>query len=161
MTDRNHILAGLLELNRCLQSRFMPAMASDWVRLELTTAQLKVLFCLAAGGEQPMSQLAHSLNVGLPAATGVVDKLVDAGLAERAHSEADRRVVLVRPSERGVATITALRSVQADTWRQILSHVSDEDLETLAAANRIMLAAINRDAEERAGASAREPVAAR
>ena len=71
MPDRNDILAQLLELNRCLQSRFMPAMASDWVRLEVTTAQLKVLFCLAAGGEQPMSQLAHSLGVGLPAATSL------------------------------------------------------------------------------------------
>ena len=149
MTDRTAVLAQLLEMQRLVQSRFMPGVTSEWVRLDLTMAQLKVLFCLAAGGEQPMGHLAQSLGVGLPATTGVVDKLVDAGLAERAHSEADRRVVLVRPSERGLATIAALRSVQGDAWRQILSHVRDEDLPTVAGTMRILL-----DAIERHGATA-------
>ena len=160
MTDRQAVLTQLMEMQRCIQSRFMPGVASDWVRLELTTAQLKLLFCLAAGGEQPMSQLAHSLGVGLPAATSVVDKLVDAGLAERAHSEADRRVVLVHPSERGLATITALRTVQADAWRQILSRISEKDLATVQASVRILLDAINQEAGSSAGTE-REPVAAR
>ena len=155
--DRQEALRELLEMQRCMQSRFMPGVASDWIRLELTTSQLKVLFCLAAAGEQPMSQLAHSLGVGLPAATGVVDKLVDAGMVERAHSETDRRVVLVRPSERGLATITALRSVQADALRRILSHIRDEDLPTVRDAVRIMTDAIGRAADERVP----EPVAAR
>ncbi len=145
-----------MEMQRCIQSRFMPGVASDWVRLELTTAQLKVLFCLAAGGEQHMSQLAHSLGVGLPAATSVVDKLVDSGLAERAHSETDRRVVLVRPSERGLSTITALRTIQADAWRQILSRISQEDLATVDAATRIVLNAID-SSDERSHASTGEP----
>jgi DNA-binding MarR family transcriptional regulator len=146
MTDRKTVLAELLEMQRCIQSRFMPGAASDWVRLELTTAQLKVLFCLAAAGEQPMGQLAHSLGVGLPAATSVVDKLVDAGLAEREHSATDRRVVLVRPSDRGLETITKLRTVQADAWRQVLSRIPEEDLPTVAASVRIMQDAINRQA---------------
>jgi DNA-binding MarR family transcriptional regulator len=155
MPDRDAVLADLMEMQRCIQSRFMPGAASDWVRLELTTAQLKVLFLLAAGGEQPMGQLAQSLGVGLPATTSVVDKLVDAGMAERAHSETDRRVVLVRPSERGLATIATLRTVQADAWRQILAHVGDKDLEMVAKTTRILLAAIERQVE------AREPAAAR
>ncbi|HEU5316688.1 MAG TPA: MarR family transcriptional regulator [Chloroflexota bacterium] len=155
--DRDAVLRELLQMQRCMQSRFMPGVASDWVRLELTTSQLKVLFCLAAAGEQPMGQLAHSLGVGLPTATGVVDKLVDAGMAERAHSETDRRVVLVRPSERGVATITALRTIQGDAMRRILSQIKDEDLATVRDAVRIMTDAIEKAADQ----TVQEPVAAR
>jgi DNA-binding MarR family transcriptional regulator len=135
------------EMQRCMMARLGPSGAADWLRLELTTPQLKTLFCLVSGGEQTMSHLAHKLGIGLPAATSLVDRLVDAKLVEREHSQTDRRVVLVRPNEAGEQLTTRLRAVHEDQWRRVLEQVSDEDMPVLAAGVKVMLEATRRLAE--------------
>ena len=66
-----------------------------WLELDLTMPQLKMLFVVDLLGPVPMGQLAARLGISLPTATGLIDRLVEAGLARREHDERDRRVVLV------------------------------------------------------------------
>ncbi|MGH2371464.1 MAG: MarR family winged helix-turn-helix transcriptional regulator, partial [Chloroflexota bacterium] len=143
---RAAVLALMMEMQRGMMSRLDGRAAREWLKLELTTAQLKLLMWLVGVREQPMSQLARVLGIGLPAATNLVDKLVDAGLVTREHSPVDRRVVLVRPSPEGEVQITRLRQVGRDQMRRILAHVPDDDLPTLAAGTRIILEAARRAA---------------
>lgn len=48
-----------------------------------------------------MRELAEACDAALSTMTGIVDRLIKQGLAQRQHSEADRRVVLTRLSGRG------------------------------------------------------------
>ncbi len=52
-----------------------------------------------------MGQLAEVLGVSTPAVSQLVDRLVEHGMVERRHSEADRRIVLVdyAPGEKELA----------------------------------------------------------
>lgn len=134
----------MMEMQRLMMSRVYGGAANEWLRLELTTGQFKLLMWLTGAGAQPMSRIAHTLGIGLPAATNLVDKLVDAALVTREHSSTDRRVVLVQVSPEGEALAGRLRQVHADQLRQILTFVPEQDLPTLCAGTRIMVAALRR-----------------
>lgn len=138
---REELVDLMMAMQKCVASRLGPADAADWLRLDLTMAQMKVLLWLVTAGEQPMSQVARVLGVGLPAATNLVDKLVDAGMVEREHSASDRRVVLVRPTERGAATVTRLRQVHRDQMRRLLANIPDAALATVQEGIQALLAA--------------------
>lgn len=60
----------------------------------ISVGHVQVLISLAKG-PRSVGQLADSVGVSPPAATQLVDRLVEHGMVERRHSESDRRVVLV------------------------------------------------------------------
>jgi DNA-binding MarR family transcriptional regulator len=90
-------LAGELvsHLETLVQRFLLPQKTSDLSRSEL--AVLRVL----ANGHATMSELTSSLGIACSSATGVVDRLVERGLAERARPDDDRRTVNVTLTRRG------------------------------------------------------------
>ena len=74
-----------------------------------------------------MGQLAEVLGVSPPAATRLVDKLVEHGLVERRHDREDRRVVLVDyvPAMRDVAR--RLMEVRRRRLTEAMERLSDEE----------------------------------
>lgn len=78
-----------------LGQRFLPQKTSDLSRSEM--AVLRVL----ADGPATMSELTSSLGIACSSATGVVDRLVERGLAERTRPADDRRTVNVALTKRG------------------------------------------------------------
>jgi len=81
----------------------------------LTGAQLRALYVLSDGGPRSLSELAGDLGVGLPAASEMVDRLVESGLASRQPNPTDRRQVIVQmtPETEGIRErIRALRRDQ-------------------------------------------------
>src|SRR5512144_883811 len=71
---------------------------SHWLMLELTFAQARALFMLAARKELTVSQLAKLLDVGKATASILVQQLVERGLVTRTEQETDRRHTLLRLS---------------------------------------------------------------
>jgi DNA-binding MarR family transcriptional regulator len=65
----------------------------DWAAQELTFGQVRLLFLLSKHGPSPMSHIAEWLGVGLPTASGTVERVERHGLVERRHRVDDRRVV--------------------------------------------------------------------
>jgi DNA-binding MarR family transcriptional regulator len=61
----------------------------------LTPAQMKVLLAVAGAGQLTIGEIAAALGVSMPAASEIVDRLVDAGHLVRAADPADRRRVLI------------------------------------------------------------------
>jgi DNA-binding MarR family transcriptional regulator len=61
----------------------------------LTLAQIKVVLQVATYGQMTISEIACRLSVSMPAASEIVDRLVDAGHLVRASDPADRRRVLI------------------------------------------------------------------
>ena len=61
----------------------------------LSIIGFQVLALLEMHGAIPMSRLAEELDVALPNATGIIKRMAERGLVERAHDDEDRRVVRV------------------------------------------------------------------
>ena len=106
----------------------------------LTPAQVKVLLQLGTRPQMTVGEIAAALTCSMPAASELVDRLVDAGHLLRASDPADRRRVLIAAtpaSERISAHLRELREAQV---RYALDQLEPEDrpifiksLEALAA----------------------------
>src|SRR5512141_3165661 len=70
-----------------------PADVPAWVAQELTFSQTRLLFLLGKHGPSPISHVADWLGVGMPTASGAIDRLERHGLVGRHHRRDDRRVV--------------------------------------------------------------------
>src|SRR5438105_3050629 len=83
--DIQAAMAGLVRQQR-------PGLSHEVVQLDMPIGQMKTLFILwTAGKPQTMGQLANSLDVSLGTVTGLIDGLVQRGLAHREEDPTDRR----------------------------------------------------------------------
>jgi len=103
--------------------------APEFVEIDLTMPRAKVLYLLGVLGELHMSELSTRLGVSLPTISGLVDRLVEAGLASRRDDPADRRQVIVAITPAGVALLDRFRDLSAHQMRQLLEVLDDADLE--------------------------------
>lgn len=71
------------------------ACGEDGVCSELSMGQLHAIRIVRESGELTMSELAGRMAVSPPAASVMVDRLVEKGLLSRKHSTKDRRKVVV------------------------------------------------------------------
>jgi DNA-binding MarR family transcriptional regulator len=129
--------------------------AGPWLDLQLTMPQLKMLFVVDWLGPAPMHRLADRLHVGVSAATGLVDRLVEQGLVEREHDTRDRRVVRVTSAPAGRALVVRLRSAGSERLERILEHLGTEDLRCCARVMELMSGAA--EAEFRTESEDSEP----
>jgi MarR family transcriptional regulator for hemolysin len=104
------------------------AALAESVRQGLTTAQTAALFILRDAGPDglPVGQLAHDLGVSVPTVTGMADRMVETGMLNRVHSEADRRVVLLRLSPEGLSVVEKLWGIFEELNTRILREMSPE-----------------------------------
>src|SRR5437764_3239099 len=72
-----------------------------WMEIDLTIAQLRTLLVLAEEGPLVIGQIARRLGIGLSTGGHLVDRLVQAGLAERAEDAGDRRRTMARLTPEG------------------------------------------------------------
>ncbi len=105
---------------------------SHWLMLELTFAQTRALFMLAARNELTVSELARLLGVGNPTASLLVQQLVERGLVTRSDHPADRRQIVLRLSAKGREIGAGRQKARAKQWQRWLSQLSDEELSALA-----------------------------
>ena len=84
---------------------------------ELGAAQLIALIALDEASEAglPVGQLAERVGIAIPAASGVADRLEKGGYVERVRDLRDRRVVLLRPTDKGREATRRLRTALEDT----------------------------------------------
>jgi len=114
--------------------------APAWVDVELSVAQLKALFALVDGGPTPIGGVASRLRIGLPAASSLVDRLVDHGLVQRREDRLDRRRTLAEPTDAGQALAQRLRQGSREALRSWLERMDREDLEALVRGLAAMVA---------------------
>ena len=81
--------------------KLMRYTTAEWINLEISTAQIKLIFVLHFGGTHTVNQLAEKLNIGASTASHLVEILVQAGYAVRIDSTTDRRIIDVHLTERG------------------------------------------------------------
>ena len=99
-----------------------------WFELDLTMAQLKILFLLLVADTANMGTLARTMGVAVPSVTGVVDRLIERGLVTRRENPEDRREVLVELTGSGRDLAHRLYRAGRLQWEFILDHLSDDEL---------------------------------
>lgn len=98
----------------------------------ISLGHLQVLWILQEHGPLPVSRLADWLGIGVPNATGLLDRMEQRGLVERVRDAEDRRVVLARPSDVGRAAVAEHDGWQAELLTQLLAPLTNEQLAAVA-----------------------------
>lgn len=80
-----------------------------------------------------MSQLSGVLRVSNGNVTGIADRLSDEGLVERLAVPGDRRAIVLRLTEAGVAEFETQAQAHEDWINEMLSSVSPEEARAMAA----------------------------
>jgi DNA-binding MarR family transcriptional regulator len=119
-----------------------------WVAQELTFGQMRLLFLLSTHGPSPVSRVAEWLGVGLPAASGVVDRVERHGFVARRHGQDDRRIVECYLTDKGRELIGEIAGMRREVMRQVLDLLSDEELAQMTH----LVTVIHERTLERAGA---------
>jgi DNA-binding MarR family transcriptional regulator len=125
---------------------------SELLQLDLPMGQFKAMATVTLDGPLPVGELGRRLGISEPAASLLVGKLEERGLAERVRDEQDRRRILVTATAAGDALATRLRQgreEQVDRW---LAELSDEELRGLLLGFRGLLRVLRESrTEEEAG----------
>jgi DNA-binding MarR family transcriptional regulator len=101
------------------------------VRQGVSMSHLHLMSMLDRHGQLPMSRIAELLDVSDSNATGLIDRMEERGFVERIRHPDDRRVVLVRVSERGQQILTDIEVVRDDLMRRVLARLDDGQLDRL------------------------------
>ena len=121
---------------------------SHWLMLELTFAQARALFMLAARKELTVSQLARLLGVGNPTASILVQQLVERELVTRTEQATDRRHTIIKLSPKGAEIGAGRRQERAKQWQRWLSHLSDDELNALARGLGAIVTVVKKELED-------------
>jgi len=119
------VLADYEVLMHCLADSHAP----EFFETAVTMSQAKLLFLLSVAGELHMSDLVVHLGVSLSTISGLVDRVVDHGLATRREDPADRRQVLVGLTPAGTDFVDGFRDLNARQMRDLLERLDDAELE--------------------------------
>ncbi len=117
--------------------------------VDVTMAQAKCLFVAAVHPRISISSLAAQLHVGPPAASGLVDRLVEHGYLARQEDPHDRRQQLVSVTAAGADVFDRLRQFSSDRLGELLQGLSLAELDALL----VGLTALEREASHLAPAT--------
>ena len=126
--DENRLAEAMYAYGRALTVAD-PLRLRSWVSRGLTMAQLQVLFHLFGNEGRPVGSLADEMNVRPATMTGLTDRLVRQGLAEREAEPSDRRIVLVKLTDAGRSVVGEIQSASRDYLGTIFERMGDEALE--------------------------------
>ena len=125
---------------------------------EVSATQYRALAALVQRGPRNASVLAEELVVGRPAATKLVDRLVRRKLIRRRKHPADRRQVILEPTERGLEIVRAVQLCRRRRLARVLSELEPGAREALARDLPALLEGFQ--VAERSRAGRREPALA-
>ena len=113
--------------------------APELLELNLTLAQLKAVYLVAATGPIRMSALSVQLGTAISTTSGVVDRLVHAGLLARVEDPSDRRQVLVHATPMALRQLEDLSELGRGRMRELLNRLPTlDDIEIIERAVRLL-----------------------
>jgi DNA-binding MarR family transcriptional regulator len=115
-------------------SRFFAIPARQPATGVVTFAQMRVLWTLEPIQPATPGRIAAALGIGSSAATEIVERLARAGYIQRAHSERDRRHVLLRLSPKGRRLVEGFRVNRQSRLRKLLSTLEGGDVRRMSKA---------------------------
>lgn len=130
----NNIADDLFTLVLHLSSRmFNPSIMLKG--LPIPPSHAKVLFRLSKLGPCPVSQLANDLIISRPNMTPIIDKLISEGYADRYDDPNDRRIIMVKMTEKAH---DFLQNLEKKTKSLLVEKIANLDEEELMTLNRVV-----------------------
>ena len=136
---KRQLIERVLETSEKAFLEMTPVMSPEWLNLDLTMSQHRVLYILFLNGSVRMSVIASYLGVTLPTVTGVMDHLVERGMVLRRDQPGDRRVVLCSLSEKGQELMSRMWRLYQDQHRDMLRELDIRQLQLLNDAIELVL----------------------
>jgi DNA-binding MarR family transcriptional regulator len=93
---------------------------------QISSTHLHMLYMLVGRDGTTMSRLADQLDVSMPNVTGIVERMVERGLVERTRPEDDRRVVEVRITAAGRATLDEIDTIKRQEMANVIGRLTAE-----------------------------------
>ncbi len=140
-SKENDLIESTLQLSEKAFRELFPILPKEWLSLDLSTPQLKVVLLLLVNGPCRMSVIASALGVSLATATGVVDRLVERDIIVQEGDPEDRRVVLCRLSNKGEKMLIGLWQLARDHAEMMYRSLSTEKLMAVRAGLEALLEA--------------------
>ena len=127
--DRASQLHELASIIRVLFWQGHRQTAEAMERIGMTSPQAMLLFGLDAnGGQSTMTELVRFTQQSAGTLTGIVDRLIAAGLVERSRDDADRRVVWVRITDAGHAKMIEINDQREADIARMTVDFNDAEL---------------------------------
>ena len=112
---------------------------AELLSLDLTMGQFKAMVMVTSAGPQPVGELGRRLGLSEPAASLLVDRLEERGLARRERDAQDRRRILVTATPAAEELAARLREGREGTLLAWLGALSDDELGGLTRGLRALL----------------------
>ena len=141
-TVREHILELAEEFYRASRDNI----PRDWLRVDLTMPQLKVLLAIFVDGPQTCTALAGALDLSLPTMTGILERLAAHGCLKRWQDPLDRRRFPVALSAEGQELVERLWASGRNELATLIASIDLEGLRVVERAFSILIEAV-RDPE--------------
>lgn len=127
IVEQNKIMDMILDN---IKKLFFP---EDWLQIDmkLSKTELFAMFIVDRYGEVIMSKISDEINVSMSTATGIIDRLVKKKYLKRERSELDRRIVLIKLTEKGQQTIEDLKDTMSKYLNRIYDVLTDEEIRVL------------------------------
>lgn len=106
----------------------------EWLEIDmkLSKTELFTMLIVDRYGEAIMSKISSEINVSMSTATGIVDRLVKKKYLKRERSESDRRIVLIKLTDKGYKTIEALKDSMSMYLNTIYESLTEEEIKALS-----------------------------
>lgn len=148
--ERQRVIAEILDLEPAMHRAMGPARPKNWVDVEITMSQLKILFVLHSsilpGGAHGLlvTEVARFLGVTLPTVTAVMDKLVERELVRRDEDPNDRRQHVCRLTSTGQQLVESLIAGHRAYTEALLAYMEDDDLTVILRGMHLLIDAAER-----------------
>jgi len=127
-SERERLAAQCHEVAHEVFAAINRSVGEELLSLDLPMGQFKAMATITMHGPQPVGELGRRLGISEPAASLLVDKLEERGLAARTRDERDRRRTLVTATQAGDELATRLRQGREEQTGRWLDALSDDEL---------------------------------
>ena len=125
-------------------SRFFAIPARQPASGSVTFAQMRVLWTLDQLQPATPGRIAGALGIGSSAATEIVERLAKAGYLQRAHTDHDRRRVILRLLPKGRRLVEGLRANRQSRLRKLIGRLEGGDVRRMSEALETLNEIVNR-----------------
>ncbi|MDO5517486.1 MAG: MarR family transcriptional regulator [Clostridium sp.] len=99
---------------------------------DISITEIHTIEAIGIDREKTMSEVAQSLNITLGTLTTGINKLIRKGYVERNRTEEDRRIVLIKLTERGKAAYKRHEAFHEEMVHNSVNDLNTEEKEVLA-----------------------------
>lgn len=106
----------------------------DWINLDLkfSKSEIFTMLFIDKRKEITMSEFAEYINAPMSTATGIADRLVKNHYLKRERSDKDRRIVVLKLTDKGSQIVIDFKSVISKYFNIILDNLTEDEKRCLA-----------------------------